>query len=167
MVSRHFSSSVQWNTDEYLSSYTCHIERCLNHLCFNDNLFFAVAAQVDVHYKERRKILQRCRKIRLTSFVEHRFLNFSDAVMLQLFRFRRADIYRLVPFIAWPEAKHRTKRNRYAVTPLLVTCVVLRRLASPTLWADLELLFGLLTSQLSEVFWKGCSIFWRRDRSLF
>ena len=75
--------------------------------------------------------------------------------MLQLFRFCRANIYRLVPFVAWPEAKHRTKRNRYAITPLLVTCVVLRRLAPLTRWADLELLFGLKTSQLSEVFWEG------------
>ena len=74
--------------------------------------------------------------------------------MLQLFRFRRVDIYRLVPFIAWPEAKQRTERNHYAVTPLLVTCVVLRRLASPTRWAELELLFGLQTSQLSGVFWE-------------
>ena len=122
-------------------------------------VFFAVAAQVDVHYKERRKILQSCREIRPTSFVEHRFPTFSDAVMLQLFRCCRADIYRLVPFIAWPEAKHRTKRNRYAVTLPLVTCVVLRRLASPTRWADLELLFGLQTSQLSEVFWEGMQHF--------
>ena len=79
--------------------------------------------------------------------------------MLQLFRFRRVDIYRLVPFIAWPEAKQRTERNHYAVTPLLVTCVVLRRLASPTRWAELELLFGLQTSQLSEMFWEGMQHF--------
>lgn len=38
--------------------------------------------------------------------------------------------------------------------PLLVTCVILRRLASPTRWDDLELLFGLRKEQLSEIFWE-------------
>jgi len=32
---------------------------------------------------------------------------------------------------------------------------VLRRLASATRWADLEVMFGLRQSQLSEIFWEG------------
>ena len=47
------------------------------------------------------------------------------------------------------------KRNRYACSPLLVTCVILRRLSSPCRWRDMKLLFGRHGGQLSKMFWEG------------
>lgn len=99
--------------------------------------------------------ISRSLSISLTDFVVHKFPMMSDEILLSCFRFRRQDILKLVPAIGWPENWSRTRRNRYSVSPLLVTCVVLRRLASPTRWADLELLFGLHKSHLSEIFWEG------------
>jgi hypothetical protein len=57
--------------------------------------------------------------------------------------------------MAWPEGKRATSRNRYAVTPMLACCVVLRRLATPARWSDLEHLFGKHAPQLSEIFWEA------------
>ena len=68
--------------------------------------------------------------------------------------------------MAWPTSQSRTKRNRYAVTPLLVTCIVLRRLASACRWSDLESLLCLHTSHLSEIFWEGLMNFVSHRASL-
>jgi hypothetical protein len=59
-----------------------------------------------------------------------------------------------MPAIAWPAHRFASTRNRYSVTPLLATCIVLRRLSTPCRWRDLEPLFGKHTSQLSEIFWE-------------
>jgi nuclease HARBI1 len=56
--------------------------------------------------------------------------------------------------IAWPAHRCASKRNRYSVTPLLATCIVLRRISTSCRWRDLELLCGKHTSQLSEIFWE-------------
>ena len=48
----------------------------------------------------------------------------------------------------------RTVRNTYACEPLTATCIVLRRLASPCRYRDIEQVFGMHTSKLSEVFWE-------------
>lgn len=70
------------------------------------------------------------------------------------FRFTEKEILsHLVPFVGWQQ--NHTTRNRYACTPLLATCVVLRRLATTNRWEDLTLEFGRHSSQLSEIFWES------------
>lgn len=79
----------------------------------------------------------------------------DDRSALQDFRFTVHEIQsRLVPFVASGE-KVRTGRNRYWCDSILATCVVLRRLASPARWVDLEVYFGKHRSQLSEIFWEA------------
>ena len=59
----------------------------------------------------------------------------------------------MVTAIGWK--KEITTKNRYMCSPLLVTCVVLRRLTTPACWRDMEMMFGKHGGQLSEIFWEG------------
>eukprot|EP00171_Calliarthron_tuberculosum_P004409 IDg4409t1 len=59
--------------------------------------------------------------------------------------------------VAYTEAVY--QKNRYSVSPLLAACVLLRRMATPCRWRDLELQFGKHASQLSEIFWEGIEAF--------
>ena len=74
---------------------------------------------------------------------------------VEWFRCTKDDFLRLVPVLGWPQALKHTKRNRYSVTPLLATCVVLQRLASPIRWATVQTLYGKHSPQLSEIFWEA------------
>lgn len=47
-----------------------------------------------------------------------------------------------------------TERNRYNCHPFVATCIFLRRLAYPCRWVDLASMFGMHSSQLSEVFYE-------------
>lgn len=58
----------------------------------------------------------------------------TNAIYLILFRFREENIYRMVSLTNSGVFTSVTRRNRYAVDPLLVTCVILRRLSSTTMW---------------------------------
>jgi hypothetical protein len=82
------------------------------------------------------------------------FSCFTDSDCLSLFRFRKSDVLRMVTAILWPEYRISSTLNRYSVTPLLASCILLRRLASPCLWRDLEFLYGKHASQLSEILWE-------------
>lgn len=83
------------------------------------------------------------------------FNSFLDLDCLVKFRFTKRDIIRLLPVFSWPETQTHTRRNRYSVTPILVCCIILRRLATPTRWVDCERMFGKWKSHLSEIFWEG------------
>ena len=125
----------------------------------SNRLFLIVANNLLRKFGEYNFQLRRPLRISLTSFDDNRFPFMSDDVLLSLFRFRRDDIMRVVEVMSWPLNRKRTKHNRYSVTPLLATCVVLRRLASATRWRDLEQIFGGHKSQLSEIFWEALMVF--------
>lgn len=82
---------------------------------------FAVELQ---HY------MLRARAISTTQF-SFNFNSLTDAMSLSLFRFRKEDVVRMVRAIAWPGQWTKTKRNRYACDPILVACLILRRVGSP------------------------------------
>lgn len=109
-------------------------------------------------YKQRRDDLQhhleRSNRISTADF-SFNFNSFSEASCLSLFRFRKADLIRVVRLIGWPQEKVHTSRNRYSVSPILACCVMLRRIATPARWRDLEELFGKHGPQLSEIFWEA------------
>ena len=110
------------------------------------------------HKREYDRQLQRVRHISQSDF----FFNFnsiSDSDCVFMFRFRKCDVVRMVQALAWPDAVTFTKRNRYSTNPILSTCIILRRLASPTRWRDMELTFGKRSSQLSEIFWEALERF--------
>lgn len=104
--------------------------------------------------KERGLQLARRNRIGLSQF-SFNFNSLTENDTLLQFRFRKVDVMRMIDAVSWPPFKSHTCRNRFAVTPLLATCIILRRLSSPARWKDLEMLFGKHSSQLSEIFWEG------------
>lgn len=54
--------------------------------------------------------------------------------------------------MGWIQGK--TKRNGYRCMPFTASCIVLRRLAYPCRWKDVECLFRMRSSALSDVFWE-------------
>lgn len=98
-------------------------------------------------------MLHRSNRISMSNF-SFNFNGFSNRDCLHLFHFEKQDVTRVMDVIAWPATQKSTKRNRYAVSSILVCCVILRRLATPSRWTDLEGIFGKHSSQLSEIFWE-------------
>ena len=76
---------------------------------------------------------------------------FSDERALAEFRFRRSEISQVRDVLAWSGLP---TRNRYRCNSMTATCIVLKRLSFPTRWRDLEPMFGMRASTLSEVFWE-------------
>lgn len=82
------------------------------------------------------------------------FNAFSDEDYLSYFRFKTADIIRLVPIIELRLTETATKPNSFRVTPLHSKYVLLRRTATPCRWRDVETMFAKHSSHLSEIFWE-------------
>lgn len=75
-----------------------------------------------------------------------------ERTCLKQLRFTRKDIDGIVPVLAWQIAEKRTQRTVCGFPSLLATCLILRYMKSPYRWCDIELVFGKLTAQLSEIF---------------
>ena len=56
--------------------------------------------------------------------------------------------------VAWPSLKLRTNLNGYRVNNILAICIVLRRVATPICWVDIEKFFRKRAPALSECFWE-------------
>ena len=102
-------------------------------------------------------------EIRIICF-ETKFQGYSDDFVFNNFCFTKAQLYSLANTISFPIT--RTKRKRYRTSSILFTAVVLRRMASPCRWDDLNLLFGKHASQLSEIFWESIAYFVGKFRYL-
>lgn len=96
-------------------------------------------------------VLDRSARIAATQFTFN-FNRFRDAEAFGQFRFCGEDITRLVPILSWPVGQSHTSSSRYAVSPILATCSLLRRMAVPERWEDLCTMFGKHPSQVSEIF---------------
>lgn len=98
--------------------------------------------------RDMRKVTTRRRHI----FITHFNINiFSTEESLRLFRFRPHEIGKVAEVM---DFRGQTVRRRYRCDRVTAACIVLRRLASPCRWYDLEVLFGMVTQTLSEVFWQ-------------
>ena len=91
--------------------------------------------------------LDRQRRIRVTSF---KLNAFSSQECLSLFRFRPADLGRLVDLL---QIDVLFPRTRFSVGSIECFAIVLRRLASPARWVDLEELFGRSGAALCHIFY--------------
>ena len=91
----------------------------------------------------------RARSLLITS---NRFnLNgFSNQESLRNFRFLPFEIPKIAKLMAYNQS--RTTRNGYQSDPITTCCIVLRKLSCPTRWSDVEILFGMHASALSEIF---------------
>ena len=98
---------------------------------------------------------ERSNRISLSSF-SYNFNAFTDVCCLSLFRFRKQDVIRMVTAIAWK--REITTRNSYMCSPLLVTCVVLRRLTTPHAGATWRCCSGSMEGNCQRYFgreWKA------------
>lgn len=103
---------------------------------------------------ERNKIRARAYAISTANFAFN-FNGFGDSDCLLNFTFVKAYILELTSARAWPLFKVRAERSGYRVEQVLLTCIVLRRLATSVKWIDLYLIFGKLGSALSDIFWEA------------
>ena len=77
---------------------------------------------------------------------------YSDEWAVRDFRFQVKDISKISGAMGWFAGK--TQRNGFKCPPLTACCIVLRKLSSPCRWKDVEYLFGMHSSALSEIFWE-------------
>lgn len=88
------------------------------------------------------------------------FNAFSNADALRLFRFEKKHVKNRRRDHRISINKNSHQSNRYSVTGILFTCIIIHRLPNPARWCDLELLLGKHSSKLSENFWKVLSGSW-------
>jgi hypothetical protein len=89
----------------------------------------------------------------------------SDLQSLQRYRFRRNDVGFIAGLIPWEngfdaEGKMRASQKRYLVDPLESTAIMLRRLAKPSRWIDVQIVFGNHRSALSEILYHALELFY-------
>lgn len=96
--------------------------------------------------EEVRLSLRRSRHISTSVFNINAF---NEEQSLSLFRFKPADLGRLASLL---NVTPTFLRRRYNVPSVECLAIVLRRLASPCRWTDVEELFGRTVSSLSEIF---------------
>lgn len=126
----------------------------LSHLYFRDIDLRAKLRMAKRAAALRRHITEILARSARVSTKEFCLSQYDERRSLRDFRFTTTEITsRLVDFVAWDRV--RTKRNRYRCDPLLSTCVLLRRLASPARWEDIAEDFGKFPAQLSEIFWEA------------
>lgn len=89
---------------------------------------------------------------------------FSSEECVREFRFRPSEINEVMKQTGW--VAESTKRNRYACNPYTATCILLRRLAYPCRWKDLEFMFGMHASHMSEVFHEVAHSFYNTSGKL-
>lgn len=82
---------------------------------------------------------------------------FSEEQSLKEFRFRTTEIGTVADLIGFTIGK--TTRKNYFCNDITAACIVLRRLAAPCRWSDLEHMFGMRMYKLSEVFWEALNGF--------
>ena len=132
----------------------------------NANLRFAIMCDMDslhlLRLLRRRlqakrdvlKVLARSLLITSTCF---NLNGFSKQESLRNFRFFPFEIPKIAKLMAYNQS--RTTRNGYKSDPITACCIVLRKLFCPTRWSDVEALFGMLASALSEIFWETVESF--------
>jgi len=92
-----------------------------------------------------------CRRSFNISMYTFNLNSYSYEECLRDFRFLPTELPRIMFLVGFEGV---TSRNGYVVNPMTATCILLRRLAYPSRWADLEHVFGLYSSQMSEVFYE-------------
>lgn len=59
----------------------------------------------------------------------------SEQDCLNLFRFEKKYIVRIITAVAWPIIKTHTNRNRYKTNKILSTCVLIHQIYTPGSWS--------------------------------
>lgn len=80
------------------------------------------------------------------------FTSQSNRDSLSLFWFEKQHIGKVIDVNGWLLPQIATRRNRYAVDPLLLCCIMLCRLPTLSICAFFEVTFGKYSSQLYKIF---------------
>lgn len=99
------------------------------------------------------QIIRRKLHIKTVCFNVHIF---STENSLKFFHFRPRELGKLSDLVNFNGI---TARRHYRCSPITATCTLLRILAYPSRWFDLELFFGLSSQVLCEVFWEALVAF--------
>lgn len=115
---------------------------------FSSTINIFVSIKLIQNFSDVEKQLEISNKLSSAS-LELNLNKFTDYECLSYFLFRKKDIGKAISEVSWPTAKTFTARNRYFVSPVLETFVLLRILASPACWRVIEDLFGNHAPKLS------------------
>jgi len=129
---------------------------------FHRSLLTTASPIMQFHaYQKLKRTRQDVRKINLRSLqvssATFNLNSYSDHDALSEFRFRTREIGRIAEVMGWHGGL--TKRSRYRCDNITACCIVLRKLATPCRWYDLETTFGMRSSKMSEVFWEVVECF--------
>ena len=123
----------------------------------SNTLFSSVPRTVQLRCKSDQELgfaIRQWRKVALnrisTASFSFNFNQFSCEDCLSLFRFEKNHVPQLSQIAGWPEQKTCTERNRFRVTPFLAACILLRRIACPFRWRDVEEMLEKSASHLSD-----------------
>ena len=87
----------------------------------------------------------------------------SDEECYRQHRFKKNDVRRIEVLLEWGGL---IGRNKYRCDSVNATCIILRCLAYPCRWKDLEIVFGMHSSALSEVFYQSLSLLIEKYRGV-
>lgn len=76
---------------------------------------------------------------------------YSDHICLYTFRFRVADLLRIIELLHLPDG--RISRKSYTCDKMTLCCIALKILSCSSNWMDLEITFRIKSSILGEMFW--------------
>lgn len=91
--------------------------------------------------------------------VTFNFNAISEAAYLLHLRFQKPHLLQLVQVMGWPHNRMHTNHNRNGLKPILACFVVLRWLAAPAHWRDLEDILRKHGPQLSKILWEAIEHF--------
>jgi hypothetical protein len=121
-----------------------------------------------VALRRRQRCFEHIQKLRLRSMhissASFNLNSWDNERSLRDFRFRLEEIPRIAEEIGWNRS--RSDRNKYRCDSITATCIILRRLASPCRWRDIEVTFGMHSSAMSENSWEALETFYERRSSL-
>ena len=125
------------------------------------SLQFKLARRASNRKLEYEKTCLRTRTIASNSFN----LNcYSDQDAFHSFSFRVTEIPKISSCMGWHG--NPTKRGHYRYDAITACCIVLRKLATPCRWYDLETTFRIHSGKLSEVFLEQVECFMEACGSL-
>lgn len=123
-------------------------------LCLDESVILRTYVDYKRAEKDERCYLARRRHVRSVYFN----LNiYNEEQSLKDFRFRTFEVGIIAQLIGFTGGQ--TERSEYYCDDITAACVVMRRLAAPCRWHDLETTFGLRVCALSEVFWEALETF--------
>ena len=85
---------------------------------------------------------------------DSKFRSMSSSRCLNLLRFRKSDLLKMVRIFGWPEFQTSTRRNGYSAAFLLVSCTVLWRFHTTSTWDKSTAIFGKQTLYFQKFFGK-------------